>query len=184
MKFLERVTLFIFADIMLIISVVLCLLIFGWLDYSIVSNICYKALTYDVSSKIVLVCSVIFILLSIKAIFFSSSNNNEKSKQGILLENESGKLVISGETLQNLVKSTAKSCASAEDISTKIALDKENNLIVFINLTVNPNAIIKELSTNLQAKVKEVIKKSTDLEVKEVNIKIRNIAPKQKEVNN
>ena len=39
------------------------------------------------------------------------------------------------------------------------------------------NAVIKELSTNLQNKIKDTIKKASDLEVKEVNIKVKNIEP-------
>ena len=90
--------------------------------------------------------------------------------------------MISEETLQNLATSVAKGFDAAEDVSTNIALDKENNLIIYINLTVKPKAVIKELSTNIQNKVKETIKQATDLDVKEVNIKVKNIAPKPKEI--
>ena len=37
-----------------------------------------------------------------------------------------------------------------------------------------PNVIIKELSSNLKEKIKTVIKETLDLDVKEVNIKIKN----------
>ena len=40
--------------------------------------------------------------------------------------------------------------------------------------------VIKELSLNLQNKIKETIKKSADLEVKEVNVKVNNIAQPKK----
>ena len=40
---------------------------------------------------------------------------------------------------------------------------------------------IKELSSNLQIRIKEVIKKATDLDVKEINIKIKNISEKQQD---
>ena len=59
----------------------------------------------------------------------------------------------------------------------QIELDNENNLKVFVNMSVKENAVIKELSTNLQNKIKEAIKKASDLEVKEVNIKVKNIEP-------
>ena len=45
------------------------------------------------------------------------------------------------------------------------------------NLSVKENAVIKELSTNLQTKIKTTIKKTSDLEVKEVNIKVKDIEP-------
>ena len=64
-----------------------------------------------------------------------------------------------------------------EDVTTKIELDKENNLTVYVNLVVKENAVIKELSKNMQNKIKDTIKKSSDLDVKEVNIKVKNIEP-------
>lgn len=180
MKFLDRVTLIIFSDIILILSIIACVIIFGWLDFDVVSNMIHKGLTVELPSQIILAISIIFILLALKSIFFSSSEKEENNRKGILLENEKGKLMISQETLQNLVNSTVKKFEGAEETHTSISLDKENNLIVYINITVKPNAVIKELSTNIQSKVKEVVKQSTDLDIKEVNIKVKNIAPKPK----
>ena len=183
MKFIEKITLTIFSDIILIISLIACGLVFGWLDFDVVSNLCHKALTSELPSQIILGCSIVFILLSLKCIFFSSSGKQEKSNHGVLLENEKGKLMISEETLQNLANTVATGFEGTEEVHTKIVLDKENNLLVHINLIVKPSAVIKELSANIQDKVKRTIKQATDLDVKEVNIKIKNIAPKPKETN-
>lgn len=184
MKFLDRVTLTIFADIMLIISIIVFVLALGWLDFGIVSDLCHKALTTEIPSKIILICSVIIALLSLKAIFFSSPEKNEKMGHGILLENEKGKLMISEETIQNLTNTVVKGFEGTEDVSTRISLDKEDKLMISINLSVKPGVIIKELSSNIQDKVKTTIKQVTDLEVQEVNIRIKNIAPKKSETNN
>ena len=46
-------------------------------------------------------------------------------------------------------------------------------------LIVNAEDIIKDLSANLQAKIKEKIKTATDLDVKEVNITIKKVAEKK-----
>ena len=179
MKTLEKITLIIYSNIMLIISVILCLLIFRWLDFDTVGDIMETILTGSVTSNIVLAISVIFILLSIKCIFFDSTSREQlKEKQGVLLENDNGKLMISKDTLENLVNSVAKDFESAEEITTRVELEKENQVNVYVNLVVSPNAVIKELSTNLQTKIKERIKMATDLDVKEVNIKIRNVTPK------
>ena len=108
MKFLEKIALVIYSNIILILSIVLCLLIFGWLDMNLIGNIIYKVIVGDVSSKILLGISVVFILLSIKCIFFdSTSKGKTNEEQGVLLENENGKLMISKETLENLVNSVA-----------------------------------------------------------------------------
>ena len=68
---------------------------------------------------------------------------------------------------------------SAEDVTTRVELDRENNVRVYVNLIISSNAIIKDLSSNLQAKIKEKIKRATDLEVKEVNITVKKVAQKE-----
>lgn len=183
MKFIEKMTLIIYANLMLIISIILCLLVFGWLDMGLVGNIVKAGLVGDVSSKIILGVCVVFILLSIKCIFFGTTEKGKKGVEGVLLENENGKLMISRETLENLVNSVVKDFESAEDVETRVELDEENNVNVYANLVVSSNAVIKDLSSNLQAKIKEKIKNATDLEVKEVNIQVNDVAPKSNEEN-
>ena len=57
--------------------------------------------------------------------------------------------------------------------------NEEKNLKVFVTLSVKESAVIKELSNNLQAKIKTAIKKTSDLEVKEVNISIKELQTKE-----
>lgn len=178
MKTIEKITLVLFSTLMLIISVILCLTIFGWIDIADIGNVLNIAISNNVSSNVILVLSIIFILLAIRCIFFdSSSKEKEEYKNGILLENVNGKLLITKETIENLVNAVVKGFDSAEEVTTQIELDNENNLKVFVNMSVKENAVIKELSTNLQNKIKEAIKRASDLEVKEVNIKVKNIEP-------
>ena len=92
--------------------------------------------------------------------------------------------MISKETIENLVNSVALNFQSAEDVTTRIELDKDNNVKVFINLIVNEEAVIKDLSANLQSRIKEKVKAATDLEVKEVNITIKKVAPKKQQEEN
>ena len=92
------------------------------------------------------------------------------------MQNDNGKLLISKPTIENIVKSVVKDFASVEDVSVDIDLDTINNLIVNVNLVVSKDVIIKEITLNMQNKIKEAIKKTSDLEVKEVNVKIKNIS--------
>ena len=180
MKVVEKITLFLYSNIMLILSIILCLLVFGWLDMGLVGGIVQKVITGDLSGKIILGISLLFILLSIKCIFFSNTSSKEtKNTQGVLLENESGKLLISKETIENLVNSVALNFENSEQVTTRIDLDKDNNVIVYVNLTVSSEAVIKDLSSNLQKEIKEKIKNATDLEVKEVNITVKRVVEKQ-----
>lgn len=182
MKILEKITLIIYSNIMLILSIIACLLVFNWIDAEMVGNIIKGFLVGDLSSKIVLATSVIFILLSIRCIFFDPTSKQQiHDRQGVLLENESGKLMISKETLENLVNSVAMNFENTQEVKTRVDLDKENNVKVYANLTVDSEAVIKELSANLQAKIKEKIKTATDLDVKEVNITVKRVATEPKE---
>ncbi len=178
MKTIEKITLVLFSTLMLVISVILCLAIFGWIDTTDIGNVINIAISNNVSSNVILALSIIFILLAIRCIFFdSSAKQKEEYKNGILLENSNGKLLITKETIENLVNTVVKGFDSAEEVTTQIELDSDNNLKVYVNMSVKENAVIKELSTNLQNKIKEAIKKASDLEVKEVNIKVKNIEP-------
>lgn len=178
MKILDRIGLALFSSLMLIISIIVCLMIFSWLSVDLVHELVVMAINDNLSSNIMLGLSIVFILLAIKCIFFDSSSKQEMDyKNGILLENSDGKLLITKDTIENLVNSVVKGFDSAENVTTRVELDKENNVTVFVNLSVKENAIIKELSTNLQTKIKTTIKKTSDLEVKEVNIKVKDIEP-------
>ena len=178
MKILDRIGLALFSSLMLIISIIVCLMIFGWLSVDLVHELVVMAINDSVSSNIMLGLSIAFILLAIKCIFFDSSSKQEMDyKNGILLENSDGKLLITKDTIENLVNSVVKGFDSAENVTTRVELDNENNVTVFVNLSVKENAVIKELSTNLQTKIKTTIKKTSDLEVKDVNIKVKDIEP-------
>ena len=178
-----RTGLVIFSTLILIISVVMCMLIFNWMEVETVSEIISKGLKNEIASNVMLAISIIFILLAIKCIFFSSSNKEKKEyKNGILLENSDGKLLITRDTLENLVNTIVKSFDGAENAVAQVELDNENNLKVFVNISVKENAVIKELSSNIQARIKEAIKNTSDLDVKEVNIKVKDVAPVKKSV--
>ena len=47
-------------------------------------------------------------------------------------------------------------------------------------LTVNENVVIKELASNLQTKIKEEVKKVSDLDVQEVNVKVMGLQENKK----
>lgn len=180
MKIIDKIGLIVFSNLMLILSVIMCLLVFGWLDVESVAIVLKLALNDAVTSNIILALSVIFIVVAIKCIFFTSEDKKINGiKDGILLKNDEGQLVISKTTLEELVNNVARGFDSAQDVSSKITLDEEKNLKVYVTLSVKENAVIKELSTNLQNKIKTAIKKTSDLEVKEVNISIKELQTEQ-----
>ena len=176
MKILDKIGLIVFSNLILIISIILCLLIFGWLPVDTLYDITKISLSNSVTTNTVLALAILCIILAIKCIFFSTYGKEVNGiKDGILLQNSDGQLVISKSTLEELVNNVVKGFDSAQDVTSKITLDEEKNLKVYVTLSVKENAVIKELSNNLQTKIKSAIKKTSDLEVKEVNISVKEL---------
>ncbi len=180
MKIIDKFNLVLFSIIILIISLIICVLAFGWIGFDSVNEVITSVISHDIGSKIVVGTAIVLIMLAIKSIFYNSfSKEKIESKEGILLENDNGKLLVSRDTIESLTNAVVKSFESAENAMTKVEVDSESHVKIYITLFVHPDAVIKELSTKLQTNVKDTIKKSLDLEVTEVNIRIKNIAVKK-----
>ena len=77
MKIIEKITLTIYSIIMLIAAILTCLLIFGWLDMGLAGGLVKDIITGETSRNVLLAVNILFILLSIKCIFFSSSSKEK-----------------------------------------------------------------------------------------------------------
>ena len=183
MKILEKIALFIFSIIILALSIISCLVISKIIDLKIIYDYLSEAINQDDFVKVALVVISILVLLAIKALFFPTrAKKKNEIKTGVLLENKDGRLLISRDTIENMVESIARSFDDAIDVQTKVNLDENNIITVYIALLVKEDTVIKQLSTNIQTKIKETIKNNTDLEVDKVNINIRNINSNKPEV--
>ena len=49
-----------------------------------------------------------------------------QSREGILLENDNGKLLVSRDTIESLTNAVVKSFETAENTMTKVEVDNEN----------------------------------------------------------
>lgn len=176
MKFLDRFILVIFSILVFVLSVITASIIFGWVELENLTPYLATGLSTEPTSNIILGVSIVFILFSLKAIFFGG-RDERATKEGILMENESGRLLISKDTLENLVVNIVNGFEGTENVVAKVGLDKENNLMVYVTLYVHPNIVIKDLTASIQNRVKEAIKNTSDLETKAVNIRVRNITP-------
>ena len=175
MKFLEKFALTVYSYIVLVLAVIMCLLVFNWIDIGTVTKTVTTIAQGDISSKITLVISAIFILLSIKCIFFDSDTEEKiKESQGILLKNENGQLLITKETV-------VYKFDNIENCTPRISIDEQNEISITLQVVLKDDVIIKDLANRLQTKVKEEMKKTSDLDVKNVNIKIINMSKKQEE---
>lgn len=182
MKFLDRLGLALFSIIVFALSIILCLVVLGWFDVELIVSGMNFLKSNEIATNVTIGVSIVLILLAFKCMFFESYTKSEdQSREGILLENDNGKLLVSRDTLENLASSVAKTTPGVENVVSKVLLDKEKHLIIFVNLLVKQTSIIKELSCDLQRKIKQTVKESLGLDVKEVNIKIKNITAEKKE---
>lgn len=174
MKILDKITLVLFSIILLVVSIVMALLMFGWVPFSTIILLYNQMNASSLATNIILGTSIVCALLALRAIFFSGTPG-QKSEDGILLENEAGKLLISKDTIENLVSTVAKGFENTQSVTTKVYINSENELKINVTLMVLPNTVINELSMNLQTGIKETIKSVANLEVKSIDIKIKNI---------
>ena len=174
MKFFDKMILALFSIIMLLLSITICFYALDWIDGNIITD-CLQVIKEH--SAITIGVSLVFVLLAIKGIFFKASTTvtREKNSDGILLKNDNGKLVISRETIVNGV---AKGFEGTQSVSTKLSVIN-NSISVLVNLQVVGGVSISELSINLQNKIKEAVKRVTNLELSEVNIRVKSISDVQ-----
>lgn len=181
MKIIDRISLVVFSIIILALSLVTSFVIAGWLEIDLIADFAMKIFTSKIAGTISFALSLILSILSVKCIFFGQTAK-EKSKEGILLENENGKLLVSKDTVENITTSVIKNFESVESSITRVDVDKENKISIFITLAVYSEAIIKDLAAQIQNDVKVAVKSSLDLEIKEVNVRIKNVTTKKENI--
>lgn len=182
MKILDKFGLVFFSIIIMILSVIVCVVVLGWLELDIIIDGIKYVVANEMPSRIALIVSAILGVYAIKCIFFNSfTKEGQRNSENILLESENGKLLVSKDTIENITNNVVKNYEGTENVITKVNFDNENNLSVYITLFVKPETVIKDLAAKLQSDVKAAIKNSIDLDIKSVNIRIKNIiTPKDK----
>ena len=175
MKLIDKVIYFIFSTIVLVIVVIVFmgLLNIGGVNhiFSFIGGIPNMSFTQEQMTYIIIV-GILLIIMAIKGILFQSKL--EENKDAIILENSSGKLIISRRTLENLVKDISNSVKGVENSSARVNVEKDTDLIISIDIVVKEGSI-KDITKKLQEDVKIAIKKASDLNVSEVNVNIKNI---------
>ena len=170
MKIIDRIILIIFSIIIFTLSVISMLVLFGVMEISTITYAIQAVKNNDGVFRVIIAVLAVLILFAIKAIL-----TKEEREEGIIVENTNGKLLITKDSLENLVNSTVKEFDAIDSVSSKVILDKDKNLRAFVFISLTKNVIIKDLSIEIQNSVKQCLKETMDLETKEVSIKIKSI---------
>ena len=177
MKVFSRICLVFFSIIVLAVSLVICFALSGWIDLNMLKDFAESVFSNRIGGPVLYGVSAVLSIFSVICIFNPSSRDN--SKEGILLENENGKLLISKDTIENISTAVIKNYNSVENSNTRVDVDNENKISIFITLSVYQEAIIKDLAAKIQENIKEEVKKSLDIDIKEVNIRVKNVSVKK-----
>ena len=174
MKILEKLVLIIYSLLMLVISAIICLIVFRIIDINDISTCINFVLEDTALTIVVLSVAVLFILLSIRCIFFRKRKQIKKSTEtDILLENESGRLLISKRAIENCVKNVICEVIDTDsEIKVTVDIDPASNISTYISVILDPSVKVSEFTVDLQSRIKNQVKENFDLEVKQVNIKI------------
>lgn len=174
MKILEKFVLILYSFLMLIVSALICLIVFKVIS---IDQIKY-AIEYvqkDTALVItILAIAIVCILLSIRCLFFRKKKQIKKSNTTeILLENESGRLLISKNAIENAAKKIVKESLHLDtEIKVTADIDPANNISIYIAVMLDRALKVRDLTLDLQLRIKNEIKDSFGLEVKQVNIKV------------
>ena len=121
MKVIDKFNLVLFSTIILVLSLIICILAFGWLDFDLAIDGIYFVVTNEIGSKVLVGTAIVLILLALKSIFFNSfSKEQMQTKEGILLENDNGKLLVSRDTIESLANAVVKSFENEESSMKKV----------------------------------------------------------------
>lgn len=178
MKFFNRMCLVIFSLIILVLTTTIILMSLGVLETKLFTIVLTSLITAKTSLRVTIVVSVILFVLSFRFVFFKIEKD-DNTKDGIIMENANGKLIISKESLENMIYSSAKLINGIEYISSRTLIDKEHNLLITVTIQVGENVIIKDVSAGLQDKIKETMKNTADLQVGKVIVNVKNIVTKK-----
>jgi len=174
----EKVVSIIFSAIIIILSIIIMLVMGRVIPADFAVNITQAIAEGSFLSKVAFILALALFVLALREIVYGEKISSE-GKEGLILENDSGKLIISKESLENLIAGVGKEVTGTESVSSRTYIDSEKNVTVDVNVVVGRDVVIKEISTELQRKVKAALKQTADLDVKYVNIKIKNISNKK-----
>lgn len=171
MRMIERFSIIVFSIIVLILSAFIILVSTELVNVDILENM---AQTLNENIILTICISILLVLWSIANIFLKSDSKTENAN-GVLMENENGSLLITKESISNLVESVIRKNQDIKDSNVKIEFDTNRDVIINVIAVVKDNVVIKNTSSKLQENIKLTVKKTTDLDVSSVNIKIKNV---------
>ena len=180
MKLLDRFINFIFSLVMLVISVVVLLVIFNFIDSNYINGLLNEYVWGDGYRVITIIVSSIIFLAGLKTTIFLS-DFKKKRKIPIMVSSENGSVQIAGETIESTAKAVARSHEEVKDVNVKM-VNKNKGVDIYMSILVIQDTNIRTITRQIQEEVKEKIHETTGVLVLNTDIKVKNIVEKNKKV--
>ena len=178
MKWLDRLINFIFSLVILVVSVVILLALFNYIDTAYINSLINDYLWGADYRLIVIVTTCIVLLAALKTTIFLS-DFKKKRKIPILVSTENGVIQIASETIESTAKAVAISHEEVRDVDVKMT-NKNKGVDIFMSLLVMQDTNIRTITKQIQDEVKEKIHETTGVLVLNTDIKVKNVIEKNK----
>ena len=173
MRFLDRFISFLFDLVVIILAFAVILVTTNVVNYSVVEGL-LKDYIFNPNYQIIVVSiAVVVMLLGLKITVFTSTLSPD-SKKVIFVDTPNGKIQINQETIEGIAKNVIKNYDEVKDVHARMT--KANKGInMYMVLQVYESANIKNIVTKVQSDVSRQITTTTSVDVKKVDVKIKNI---------
>lgn len=181
MKLLDKLISFVFSVIMLVLAIAVVMVCLEYISADSVYAVFDEYVFNNNAKDISLVTAICMILGALKTTIFSA-DFKKRDKEPIMVETNNGMVEIAQDTIDNTVCNVASTFSEIKDVQAKM-LKKKSGIKIYVVISVLVNTNLKDLTSKLQEKIKEVIDATTGVKVLCVNIKVKNIYEKNKKQN-
>ena len=172
MSIADRIILTLYTFLMAVVSVLAVLCSLGVFSHELFVNI----VNHIPGNWIYAVSGVILLLVSLRLLVTGLGLTGMSSLK--LSETEKGKVLVGKGALEDYIAVLAQEIYGIHNVKVIVKLEDEG-IIVRINASIEPGINIPESSDEIRTNVKESIKKVTGIDVKEMELFIKQIKAKE-----
>ena len=172
MNILDRFILSIYTFCLAVISLFVMLITINVVNYSLMITYFDIIIKNSDYSRITFVVAFIFFLVSLR--FLLSGTSRARNKSAIQKESQLGLILISLESIQNIITSELKNLDGIMDMKIDL-VNRKDNVGIKLNVVVTPERNIPEFSTVIQSKTKEIVEKIAGVGVSFVDVMVKDV---------
>lgn len=176
-KMLDRLLLFLFSLVTIVVTGFLLASAFNWVGYNETSSFWYEVYTNSYTAAVFIVSCTVVLLISIR-LFYISVRTGQSRAPSIDQRNDFGDIRISIETVENLALKAAARSRGVKDLRARVRVSSAG-LEITLRTLVDGETSIPSLTEEIQSNVKTHIEEITGIPVAEVSVFIANVVQSQ-----